>query len=41
MAFSKTEFGVRMLRAEEQVKAVAADPVTAEALRVVLAHRFA
>ena len=32
--FFETEFGVRMLRAEEQVKAVAADPVTAEALRV-------
>ncbi len=32
--FFETEFGVRMLRAEEQVKAVAADPTTAEALRV-------
>jgi len=32
--FFETEFGVRMLRAEEQVKAVAADPITAEALRV-------
>ena len=32
--FFETEFGVRMLRAEGQVKAVAADPVTAEALRV-------
>jgi len=32
--FFETEFGVRMLRAEEQVKAVAADPLTAEALRV-------
>lgn len=32
--FFETEFGVRMLRAEEQLRAVAADPVTAEALRV-------
>ena len=32
--FFETEFGVRMLRAEEQVKAVTADPITAEALRV-------
>ncbi|MGL5003510.1 MAG: GntR family transcriptional regulator [Casimicrobium sp.] len=32
--FFETEFGVRMLRAEEQVRAVAADPTTAEALRV-------
>ncbi len=32
--FFETEFGVRMLRAEEQVKAVTADPTTAEALRV-------
>lgn len=32
--FFETEFGVRMLRADEQVKAVAADPITAEALRV-------
>jgi len=32
--FFETEFGVRMLRAEEQIKAVAADPITAEALRV-------
>ncbi len=32
--FFETEFGVRMLRAEEQVRAVAADPNTAEVLRV-------
>jgi GntR family transcriptional regulator len=32
--FFETEFGVRMLRAEEQVRAVAADPATAEVLRV-------
>ena len=32
--FFETEFGVRMLRAEEQIKAVTADPTTAEALRV-------
>ncbi len=32
--FFETQFGVRMLRAEEQVKAVTADPTTAEALRV-------
>ncbi len=32
--FFETEFGVRMLRAQEQVRAVAADPNTAEVLRV-------
>ncbi len=32
--FFETEFGVRMLRANEQVRAVAADPNTAEVLRV-------
>lgn len=32
--FFETQFGVRMLRAEEQIKAVTADPTTAEALRV-------
>jgi GntR family transcriptional regulator len=32
--FFETEFGVRMLRATEQVKAVAADPTTAEILKV-------
>lgn len=32
--FFETEFGVRMLRANEQVRAVAADPTTAEVLRV-------
>jgi GntR family transcriptional regulator len=32
--FFETEFGVRMVRAEEQVRAVAADPMTAEILRV-------
>ncbi len=34
--FFETEFGVRMLRAEEQIKAVAADPTAAEALKVGL-----
>lgn len=34
--FFETEFGVRMLRAEEQIKAVAADAVAAEALKVGL-----
>jgi GntR family transcriptional regulator len=32
--FFETEFGVRMVRAQEQVRAVAADPATAEVLRV-------
>ncbi len=32
--FFETEFGVRMLRATEQVKAVAADPTTAEILKL-------
>jgi GntR family transcriptional regulator len=32
--FFETEFGVRMVRAAEQVRAVAADPMTAEVLRV-------
>ncbi|MCX8099262.1 MAG: GntR family transcriptional regulator [Casimicrobiaceae bacterium] len=34
--FFETEFGVRMLRAEEQIKAVAADAVAAEVLKVGL-----
>jgi GntR family transcriptional regulator len=33
-AFFETAYGVRMLRATEQVRAVAADPVTAEVLKV-------
>jgi GntR family transcriptional regulator len=32
--FFETEFGVRMLRANEQVRAVAADPTTAEILKL-------
>ncbi|MEP7084316.1 MAG: GntR family transcriptional regulator [Betaproteobacteria bacterium] len=35
-SFFETQFGVRMVRAEEHLKAIAADPATAEILRIAV-----